>query len=219
MDLLVPVVVMAALAGAYVVGVSLSDPAIAVRFKARRKRSVSIANVRHGERVKVTGVVSALDPMIRSPVGDEACIGFRLVAVGHYPDRNRNGSPGNRVGPAMYRAVCARFEILDETGKARAEGPFTVALDLEGQWSLPIAPFETPRPLDAPELSGASTFSYREGLLKPGDRVSVIGRAFIDLPPADGSLATGSPPQIVCLRGSADEPIVVVDASDNEARR
>jgi hypothetical protein len=213
MDLLPMFIVVAAVTVGYAVWVSRSDSGAAIRRKARKTQNVPIAKVSHGNLVKVTGVVSALDPLTRSPIGEEPCIGFRIVAVARHQNGN-SGAPADKIGETKEAAQCGRFTILDDSGTALAEGPFTVGLDLEGEWSVPITNFASLRGtgLEGLELSGAWAFSCREGLLKPGDRVSVVGRASIEPDPTSGSLAARTPRPIVCLRGSAAEPIVLVDA-------
>jgi hypothetical protein len=199
---------------------SRPDASVAARRLARRTRNVAIAAVKPGERVKVTGVVTALDPLINSPMDDVACVGFRVVAVAHMSRGGASQAPTSRPGETAENAACSRFAIADETGTARVEGPFTVGIDLEGEWSIPITTYDLLLRAGLPDysLTGAWAFSYREGRLQPGDRVSLVGRAFIEQDPSAGSLPGRTPPTIVCLRGSADEPIVVVDAR-GKARR
>jgi hypothetical protein len=219
MDLLPMFLVVVAATVGYIVWVSRADAGRAVRRKARRTRNVPIATVKHGEIVKVTGVVGALDPLTKSPVGEQPCIGFRIVAVAHNRSERSDSAPVSKVGETREGAQCGRFTILDETGTALAEGPFMVGLDLEGEWSIPITDFKSLRGtgLEGLELSGAWAFSCREGLLKPGDRVSVVGRAVVEPDPTSGSLASRTPRTVVCLRGSAAEPIVLVDAGRGDA--
>lgn len=62
-------------------------------------------------------------------------------------------------------------------------------------------------------MSGAWAYVYREGRLKPGDRVSVVGRASLEIDPAGARPGMRSPPVIVSLRGSTDDPVIVVDAA------
>ncbi|HEY7376805.1 MAG TPA: hypothetical protein VIF57_31900 [Polyangia bacterium] len=213
MDALPVLLIAAVVAGAYALFMSRSDASVAARRLARRTRNVAIAAVKPGERVKVTGVVSALDPPINSPIDNVSCVGFRVVAIAHMSQGGARQAPTSRPGQMAEQTACVRFAIADETGIARVEGPFTVGLDLEGEWSIPITTFDLLRRAEMPDFSlfGAWAFSYREGLLLPGERVSLVGRAFIEQDPAAGSLPGRTPPTIVCLRGSADEPIVVVD--------
>jgi hypothetical protein len=213
-DALPVLVVAAVVAGAYVLFMSRSDASVAARRLARRTRNVAIAQIKQGERVKVTGVVSALDPPINSPFDDVSCVGFRAVAIAHMRQGGATQAPTSRPGETAEKTDCARFVIADETGTARVDGPFTVGIDLQGDWSIQITTFDQLRRAGMPDFSlfGAWAFSYREGLLRPGDRVSVVGRAFIEQDPAAGSLPGRTPPTIICLRGSADEPTVVVDA-------
>ena len=116
---------------------------------------------------------------------------------------------------SVERSGCARFAIADDTGTAFVEGPFLVGLDLDGEWSVPVTDFSRLNRLDEYETrrSGAWAYVYREGRLKPGDRVSVVGRASLEIDPAGARPGMRSPPVIVSLRGSTDDPVIVVDAA------
>ena len=154
-----------------------------------------------------------------SPIDREPCIGFRLVAMGLYGQRNgAHGGGGGAYGSmqgSVERSGCARFAIADDTGTAFVEGPFLVGLDLDGEWSVPVTDFSRLNPLDEyrTRMSGAWAYVYREGRLKPGDRVSVVGRASLEVDPAGARTGMRSPPVIVSLRGSTDDPVIVVDGA------
>ena len=49
---------------------------------------------------------------------------------------------------------------------------------------------------------------YREILLKPGDRVSVLGRATMEIDPA-GRASFRDPPMLNHITGSEDTPVIV----------
>jgi hypothetical protein len=58
---------------------------------------------------------------------------------------------------------------------------------------------------------GGETTRYREVLLRPGDRVSVLGRATLEVDPAgDGSFR--APLMRVWIRGSEAKPVIVAHA-------
>jgi hypothetical protein len=218
MDLTIPVLVMTAIAAAAVAAYAWSETGARARRIAKRERNVPIARIEQGQRVKVTGVVHAIAPLMDSPIDREPCIGFRLVAMGLYGQGNAGHGGGGAYGSlqgSVERSGCARFAIVDDTGTAFVEGPFLVGLDLDGEWSVPNTDFSRLNRVDDYQTrsSGAWAYVYREGRLDPGDRVSVVGRASLEVDPAGARTGMRSPPVIVSVRGSADDPVIVVDAA------
>jgi hypothetical protein len=53
--------------------------------------------------------------------------------------------------------------------------------------------------------------TYREVLLRPGDRVSVLGRATLEVDPA-GRVSLRAPPMLHWIRGSEARPVIVAHA-------
>jgi hypothetical protein len=53
-------------------------------------------------------------------------------------------------------------------------------------------------------------FRFKETLLEPGDRVSVVGRPVLEIDPA-GQGSFRSPPRLFVLRGSDEEPVAVTE--------
>ena len=212
MDLLIPIVVMAAIAVAAVVAYVRSDTGSQARRMVARERNVPIVSVEQGARVKVTGVVSAIEPLMDSPIDRQPCIGFRLVTIGLYGRGDNQPGDGTARRETVETSACARFAIEDDTGTAYIEGPFLVGLDLDGEWSVPITQFSH-EVVQRFQLSGAWAFVYREGRLTAGDRVSVVGRASMEVDPAGARVGDRSPPVLTILRGSTDEPVIVADAA------
>jgi hypothetical protein len=163
-----------------------------------------IAGIKQGERIRVTGTVSALAPLLTSPVGEHDCIGFRLDVErvdGAYPT-------------VFERQACGAFSIADGTGEIHVDGPFLLGLPARGHLSTMrprllelLAAAGVPR-LELPSYRG---FAFREALLCAGDQVSVVGRAFLEPDPAVP--AAGHRVLSVALRlsGSNGEPVVIVD--------
>ena len=162
-----------------------AQPRRRARRLLRRATNTPIGDIKHGEWAKVTGVVSALAPLMRSPVGDKDCIGFRVDV------ERANGDP-----PAMLeRHLCGAFSIADETGTVDVEGPFLFGLDTERQQT-----------------------TLREALLKPGDRVTVVGQAFLEPDARANAVGMRSPPLALRMTGSNVQPIVIADADDAISR-
>jgi len=64
------------------------------------------------------------------------------------------------------------------------------------------------------QLASYRGFAFREALLQPGDRVSVLGLAFLEPDPAAPAAGFRSAPLALRMRGSAAQPIVVTDVGD-----
>jgi hypothetical protein len=169
---------------------------------------LAIAGMPEGERVKITGVVGAREPLITSPAGHR-CIGFRMVI--------QRGN--DRTDELARREDCRSFSLTDETGAVVVDGPFLLALDVDdGAWGNPppsVAAFleeEIGKKAGA-FINGEYGIRFQEAVLKPGDRVTVVGSATMEVDPA----ARGShrdPPMINHIRGSEKEPVVVSDVAE-----
>jgi hypothetical protein len=191
------------------------EPHRRARRALRGVEEVPIAAVKPGVRARVTGVVSARGPLISSPVGQHPCIGYRLDV-----DTRVSGRTDARRR-ILQQQDWDVFWIEDATGKAAVDGPFLIGLDPDdGGWAdLPPSLFAfleendirpATRRLVGPEVE----FRFSETLLKPGDRVTVLGRASLELDPAAQTGASRRPPMLCHLRGSKRQPVVVADADE-----
>ena len=163
-----------------------------------------IAGIKQGERIRITGTVSALAPLLTSPVGEQDCIGFRLDIErvdGAYPT-------------VFERQACGAFAIADDTGEICVDGPFLLGLPTTGELST-----MRPRLLELLQAAGVPRlelpsyrgFAFREALLLPGDRVSVVGRVFLEPDPAAPAAGFRAPSLALRVSGSVSEPVVLVD--------
>lgn len=176
-----------------------------------RLANTPIAEIKNGEWAKVTGIVSMRAPLLTSPIAEQECIGFRL-------DVERVDGTHSTV---FERQACGAFTIADDSGQLHVDGPFLLGLDAQGDWST-----MRPRLLasldaaDVPTLQLASYrgFAFREALLRPGDRVSVLGLAFLEPDPAAPAAGFRSAPLALGMRGSARQPIVVTDVGEGADR-
>ena len=156
-----------------------------------RARRVPIADLEHGQRAKVTGgIVAGRDPMMTAPIGDDECIGYRIVESVKDRDTDR---------VVMDKGACGAFILRDDTGKARVDGALLVEVEpREGfRWHL-----------------GTTERRGYQRLLKPGDRVTVFGRALLEADPDGTSMAVRSPPLMARCSGSKGDPVIIVDADD-----
>jgi hypothetical protein len=176
-----------------------------------RLANTPIAEIKNGEWAKITGVVSVRAPLLTSPIAERECIGFRL-------DVERVDGTHSTV---FERQACGAFTIADDTGQVHVDGPFLLGLDAQGDWST-----MRPRLLALLDAAGVPTlqlasyrgFAFREALLQPGDRVSVLGLAFREPDPAAPAAGFRSPPLVLRMRGSVTRPIIVADVGDDVTR-
>ena len=102
--------------------------------------------------------------------------------------------------------------VTDESGTAVVEGNIVMAPDPDIGWGTPPASLFPRRDDDDSLPSLRPTIKrqtrYREILLMPGDRVSVLGRAKMEIDPA-GHSSFRDPPMLSHITGSDDAPVIV----------
>jgi hypothetical protein len=175
------------------------------RREIERQETTVIAALRDGERAKVQGVVGAREPLLTSPISGRACIGYRVVI-----ERLAHGSP-----PVVRREAWTSFLVTDDTGTAAAHGPFSILLDPDdGAWAaLPPNVYALLEEAGVPVsdmFSRKEEFRFKETLLEPGDRVTVVGLPSLEID-QHGRGSFRSPPRLFVLRGSDEEPVAVTE--------
>jgi len=163
-----------------------------------RTKSIWIGEVKEGAWVKVTGNVAALGPLMASQVSGRECIGFWCEVDDTV--RELNG--------VLRKEDCGVFSIADKTGQVIVDGPFIFAPEIATEWSL-----DPDEHQDFLEEIGAPTdiraAKVREELLQPGDRISVIGLAFLEPDPTSASAGFRAAPLVLHLRGSDGRPVIL----------
>jgi hypothetical protein len=180
-----------------------------------RARAKRLWDVRHGDRVRVTGIVRRLREAVVSPVTGRNCIGFRYVI------EERGSSVGDWHVVAQ-ESTCTAFGLCDEGVEAIVEGPFLFGLDFDDRgdvWAnLPLGLFgvlERARvPLSGP-LGGEKEFRFREAVLRADDRIMVLGDISIEVDPAGHRQDLRGPPLARKIRGTAHEPVALADADED----
>jgi hypothetical protein len=182
------------------------EPRSYARWALKRAKNTPIAELKQGQWARISGVVSSIAPTAASPIGGHDCIGFRLEVK--RIDR--------QVLPVVLeKEICGAFSISDDTGKADVEGPFLLGLDFEHDWV--IVPSERHAYLEA---AGVRThgmlfrhgLAFREAVIAPGDRVSVLGLATFESDPSEPAAGLRAPAFRAHLTGSKAEPVIVADA-------
>jgi hypothetical protein len=195
-------------------------PALGARIGARARRRVPlrraiarmettpIAALHEGKRAKIRGVVSAREPLLTSPISERPCVGYRIAIddASHDPDLSWD--------PLVNREDWPSFLVADETGTVAVQGPpFEILVDpSERSGKLPQTAFALLAEHDVRmrDLWSTRKFWFEETLLKVGDRVVVVGRPSLKIDAAGRGLYR-EPPRLFVMRGTHDEPIVVLD--------
>ena len=92
-----------------------------VRARARRaiegRETIAIAALREGVEAKVRGVVAAREPLLTSPIGGHACIGYQAGIGERLDDTDETWR-----AQVLDRSAWRSFLVTDQTGTVRCEG-------------------------------------------------------------------------------------------------
>ena len=170
-------------------------------------KPIAIAALQQRELARITGVGAPRDDLLMSPLGHEPCIGYSTVVEERYLAG---------AWRTVFRAAeCGTFLVTDESGTAAVEGPVSIAVD--PAWTtLPGGVLITPAHKLLHEVVASRVgddladreIRYQEVLVRPGDRVSVFGRARMAVDPA-GRASLRDPPMLNHITGSDDAPVIV----------
>jgi hypothetical protein len=190
------------------------QPRRLARRALERAPAKRLCEVRHGDRVRVTGVVRRLRELLVSPITGRRCVGYRYVI-------EARASTGDWQVVAQ-ESTCVAFELVDEGVDATVEGPFLFGLDFDDRgdvWAnLPLGVFhvlERARvPLSGP-FGGEKELRFREAALRPDDRIMVLGGVVIEVDRAGRREDLRGPPLARKIRGTASDPVALADADED----
>jgi hypothetical protein len=190
-----------------------------------RMKTTAIAALKPDERAKITGVVAARDELLTAPISGQPCIAFQVVIEGREPFLVFSGAPpvtSEGLHEWVRREACGAFTLTDDTGTAVIEGPCLLALEPDdaAYTDLPPSVFallqDEVGPTKASKYARGSAMRFREAVLKPGDRVSVLGRARMELDPA-GRGSYREAPMLNHITGTTKEPVTIIDVEEDPA--
>ena len=173
--------------------------------------ATAIAAVKDGETVRVTGRAVARAPLRTSPISRRGCIGFCLTV-----DRHQTGSESwQRV---VDKEEFDSFLLVDDTGAAMLHAPFEMKLDPydAAAENLPPVLFEVLEREGVASRSvfgGRYDFRYIETILLPGEEITAVGRATIEIDPA-GSAPSHREPPVMCHMKGLEEAVIIADAEE-----
>ena len=178
---------------------------------ARRRTSIIEA---HGP-VRVTGRIHRDAKVLQAPLSGRRCVVYELVV-----DELSSGSPSLWRRLLDLRQACP-FLLEDDSGTARIDtaGPGFVALvhDRVGVTSgvYPGNHLELSMVLESWGLLPTTWLGrwrplrYAEGVLEPGELVTVGGNGAREIDQGGDSPSLRSPPQRLVIRGSEAEPLLI----------
>jgi hypothetical protein len=189
-----------------------NEPRRRVRRALRAMSESPIGSIEDGARVRISGVVAIHRDTMVSPVDWRVCLGFELAVA-----RKSRAKPQENF-VVLSRRYCQPFVVVDPSGRAVIEGPFLLALGVDdAPWvDLPPAAYpllqEDGVSLTSALLSHRLKFEYRETVLQPGDRVTLVGRAAVEIDPAGTSTGHRALPRLCRIRGDARAPVMIARA-------
>jgi hypothetical protein len=195
----------------------LRERQMAARMDQEDDPPCRIEELKDGERARVIATVREASATYTSPVTERACIAYHFVI-----DERSSAGAGAIWMPVAEQTMCApSFTLVEGSAELSVYAPFRLALDFDDAgevWAnLPPGVF---RVLDQVGISLSAPFwrdrqfRFREAVLKPGDRVAVSGRVAIEVAAGGAREELRGPPLRRSLRGSPDQPVIVVDADD-----
>lgn len=195
------------------------EPKRRARRELTRVQETKLSELRDGERARVTGIARATLETTTSPIGQRSCIGFHVVV-----EEKASSGAGANWHTLLVRSHCLPFGLVDGEAEAVVEGPFDLGLDCDDRgdvWAnLPPTLFAMLEEARIP-LTGTfgrdKEFRFREALLRPGDRVSVLGRLSVEPNPSGRRENPRGTPLQRRVSGSETQPVVIGDADDLEA--
>lgn len=178
---------------------------------ARRRTWISEA---HGP-VRVTGRIQRDAKVLEAPLSGRHCVAYELVV-----DEFSGGAPALWRRLLDLRQACP-FLLEDDSGTARIEtaGPGFVALVHDrvgvtsgvypGNHRALSMVLESWGLLPMTWLGRWMPLRYAEGVLEPGELVTVGGNGAREIDQGGDSPSLRSPPQRLVIRGSEAEPLLI----------
>jgi hypothetical protein len=192
------------------------EPKRRARRALTRIQEARLADLRDGDRLRVTGIARARVETTTSPIGQRSCIGFHVVV-----EEKTSSGAGANWHTLLVRSHCLPFGLVDGDAEAVVEGPFDLGLDPDDRgdvWSnLPPTLFamleEARIPLTG-HFGRDKEFRFREALLRAGDRVSVLGRVSVEPHPYGHRENPRGTPLQCRVSGSEAQPVMIGDVDD-----
>ena len=180
-----------------------------IRWRTRRLRVTPIEHVSDGVRVKVTGRLDAGDEPLEAPITGRACAAWSVEL-----------QEGPGWATVLVEQKAQEFVIRDRSGRPaliRAERA-SVVFDRDAE-TWPRQPTERMQAfLRRHRLresghfpSAAPPYRYCEGALEPGEEITVVGVARLEIDPSGTAGSYREPPMRAVFEASRQSPLWILD--------
>ncbi len=188
----------------------LWEPAVEawIRWRARRLPLTPLDRVTDGARVKVAGRLDAGAQPLAAPISGRACAAWS-VEVQEFPGCEtiaveqklqefvlRDGSGR----PALVRAARASVVFEEDAAWTPARPTDTMVALLRRHRLRESGYFGWPTP-----------YRYCEGVLEPGETITVVGVARLEIDPSGTAGSYREPPMRVVLSATPERPLWILD--------
>jgi hypothetical protein len=186
----------------------------------RRAPRIAIRALPEATRARIVGTVAA-EATLRAPLTGRTCVAY----VVHVEERVSNGKTTTWT-PRIHEVKSVPFTVDDGTGRALVD-PGQAQLLVEMDSTTRSGPFDEATAAEAGFLERhgmaakgwflRKNLRYLEGVIEPGERVAVLGRAVREPDPGAVAQVTGyrdELPTRVRIGGTKEQPIIVSDRPD-----
>jgi hypothetical protein len=181
-----------------------------IRWRTRRLPVTPIDRVSEGARVKVMGRVDPGDEPLEAPITGRACAAWSVEL--------QKGPGGWET--MLVEQKAQEFVLRDRSGRpalVRAEHA-SVVFDVD-TWSYPQQPNQRMRAfLQRHRMPESSEFSvsplpyrYVEGVLEPGEEITVVGTARLEVDESGMAASYREPPMRAVFEASRQSPLWILD--------
>lgn len=184
---------------------------------------VAIRELPEGTPARIVGTVAA-QATLRAPLTGRTCVAY-VAQVEELVSSGKTSSWRGRIHEVRH----VPFTVDDGTGRAIVD-PGQAKLLVEMDSTTRSGTFDDATPVEEDFLRRHNmgsqgwffnkTLRYLEGVIEPGERVAVLGRAVREPDPDAAGAVTGyrdALPTRVRVGGSKDHPIIVSDHADTTA--
>jgi hypothetical protein len=180
-----------------------------LRWRARRLPTTPLDRVGGGVRVKVVGRLEAGKQPLEAPISGRATAAWAVEL-----------QAGSNLGTIVVERQAQDFVLRDgsrRTAIVRAAGA-SVAFATHA-WMSPAQPSERMlaflrrhRQPESGDPGAPSPYRYRESVLEPGEAITVVGLAHLEIEPSESAGSYREPPLRVVIGAAPNAPLWILDS-------
>lgn len=183
-----------------------------IRWRARRLPVTPIDRAGDGVRVKIVGRLEAGKRPLEAPISGRACVAWTVEV-----------QEGSNLRTIVLEGQTQDFVLHDGSGRTaivRTAGA-RVAFGTDA-WMAPAQPSERMRAFlrrhrrpESGDPGSPSPYRYRESVLEPGEAITVVGMAQLEIDPSESAGSYREPPLRVVIGAAPSAPLWILDGPAN----